>query len=92
MAIGMKIGAAHRNVRSASFLKNFLFCPPIGDMKLSLLFFYVLSATDHFQTIMEETWLCLTILSIFSVRCAISNGAGGIGALILLAQGALVCQ
>ncbi len=89
----MKIGAAHRNVLSTSILKFCLFCPPIGDVKLSLLFLYVLCAKDHFQSLYNEgTWLCLTILSIFCVRCVISNGAGGISGLILLAQGASVRQ
>ncbi len=46
----MKIGAAHRNVRSASLKKIFLFCPPIGDVKLSLLFLHELSAKDHFHS------------------------------------------
>ncbi len=88
----MKIGAAHRNVRSL-FLRFVLFCPPIGDVKLSLLFLNELCAKDHFQTLyMEETWLCLTILFIFCVQCANSNGAGDIGALILLAHGTSMRQ
>ena len=53
IAIGMKIGAAHRNVRSASFC----------------------SAR---QEVIFICTLYLTSLSIFCVRCAISNGALGL--------------
>jgi hypothetical protein len=64
-----------------------------GDVKLSLLFLYVLCAKVFISNlVMEGTWLCLTIFQFFCVRCATSNGAGGIGALILLAQGASVRQ
>ncbi len=65
----MKIGEAHRNVLSASFFKFCLFFPPMGDVKLSLLFIYVLCAKDHFQTLnMEGAWPNNFVHCLCSVR------------------------
>ena len=73
----MKIGAAHQNFQSASFSNFFLFWPPIGDVKLSLLFLYVY-------------FVLRTIFKPFLGRDTI--GAGGICAPIVMARGASVRQ
>ncbi len=44
------------------------------------------------STVAMDSELSPNIFVHFCVRCAISNGAGGIGALILLAQGGSVGQ
>jgi hypothetical protein len=71
----MKIGSVHGNVRFA-YLKKIFFWPPIGDVKLSLLFLHVLCAQDHFQTLyMEGMWLCLTFFFVFGAPLVIAQGA-----------------